>query len=65
MGPVYIPSLLYANSRMRCKTSTASNQAIQNVIGVLAAVLKGKTVDTFQVILSFKRPVNFHLSGFL
>ncbi|ADO11879.1 hypothetical protein Pvag_3764 [Pantoea vagans C9-1] len=32
---------------------------------MLAAVLKSKTVDAFQVILSFKRPVNFHLSAFL
>ncbi|ARO96394.1 hypothetical protein Sesv_4117 [Salmonella enterica subsp. enterica serovar Virchow str. SVQ1] len=50
---------------MCCKISASSNQAIQNVIGVLAAILKGKTVDTLQVILSFKRPVNFHLSSFL
>lgn len=51
--PRFIPSLLYANCWMCCKISASSNQAIQNVIGVLAAILKGKTVDTLQVILSF------------
>lgn len=63
--PGLIPSLLYTNCRIHRKASAASNQAIQYIIGVLAAVLKVETVDTLQVIMSFKRPVNFHLSGFL
>jgi len=61
----FISNLLYADYWVRLKASTAGYKAVQDIISMLAALLKGKTVDAFQIILSFKRPVNFHLSAFL
>ena len=62
--PRFISNLLYADCWVRLKASTAGYKEVQDIISMLSAVLKSKTVDAFQVILSFKPSSKFPFISF-